>query len=392
MSEAQDRALEGLPRLADALSDGVAVCQAGRIRWANRRLCELAGRPREALVGETPEALLASDFPRRARAGDEELETRIARSDGRTHDVRVARIADVGDGTTTWVFRDTARSTDLEREVGELGHALRATNLELEALRERARRQRAELDEVLTIVSHELRTPVTVVTGYTRLLLSEKVGSLNDEQRSFVEQSLRSCQRMNTFIANLLENSRDMGQDAPLHVHEASVAPTLEAVVRSLQPLLDEQGRPVRLELAPETPAARFDPLRIEQVVTNLLENALKYGGPGGEITVATRPIRVKDGLWVEVSVSDEGPGVAERDRERIFERYVRVGEQSGAGGLGLGLALCRRAVQAHGGVIGVTDSDTAGARFWFTLPPASAAARRPDEDASSAHVSVDAP
>jgi len=392
MSGAQNRARESLQRLADALSDGVAVCRAGRIRWANRRLCELAGRPREALTGETPGSLLASDFRCDARPCDaEDFEARIVRPDGRTHAVRVARIADASERTTTWVFRDTARSTDLEREVGELGHALRASNLELEALRERSRRQRADLDEVLTIVSHELRTPVTVVTGYARLLLSEKVGALNDEQRGFVEQSLRSCRRMNSFIANLLENSRDVGQDTPLQVHEASVTPTLESVVSSLQPLLDEQGRSIRLDLAPETPAARFDPLRIEQVVTNLLENALKYGGPGGEITVATRPICVKGALWIEVSVSDEGSGVAERDRERIFERYVRVGEQSGAGGLGLGLALCRRAVEAHGGVIGVTDSDGAGARFWFTLPPASEAAPRADEDASSAHGRVEA-
>jgi len=379
MSEAQDRAREGLRRLADVLSDGVAVCKDGRIQWANRRLCELAGRPLAALVGETPESLIATGVE-----PDDEIETRIARPDGRGATVRVARVADAGGPTETWIFRDLARSADLEREVGELGHALHAANLELEALRERVRRQRADLDEVLTIVSHELRTPVTVVTGYARLLLSEKVGPLNDEQRGFVEQSLRSCRRMNTFIANLLENSRDVGQDAPLQVHEASLAPTLEGVVASLKPLLDERGLSIRFEFEIDTPTARFDPLRIEQVVSNLLENALKYGGSGGEITVATRPIPMKEELWVEVSVSDEGPGVPEHDRERIFERYVRVGEQSRAGGLGLGLAICRRAVEAHGGVIGVTDSGVGGARFWFTLPPASEAAESPDGDPPS--------
>lgn len=381
MSEAQDRARDGLQRLADVLSDGVAVCKDGRIHWANRRLCELAGRPLEALVGGRPESLLPPDltFDR-----DEEVETRIVRPDGRASAVRVRRVAGARGPATSWIFRDLARSADLEREIGELGHALRAANLELESLRERARRQRADLDEVLTIVSHELRTPVTVVTGYARLLLSEKVGTLNDEQRGFVEQSLRSCRRMNTFIANLLENSRDVGQDAPLQVHEASLAPTLEGVVSSLKPLLDERGLSIRFALDLDTPTARFDPLRIEQVVSNLLENALKYGGAGGEITVATRPTTVKGESWIEVSISDEGPGIPERDRERIFERYVRVGKARRAGGLGLGLSICRRAVEAHGGVIGVTAAEGGGARFWFTLPPAAEASTDAESDPAS--------
>ncbi|MBW2447754.1 MAG: PAS domain-containing protein [Deltaproteobacteria bacterium] len=376
MSEAYDGTREGLQRLADVLSDGVAVCKDGRIQWANQRLSELCGRPVDALLGETPESLLPPDAPK----FDDEIETVVARPDGRTSAVRVARFAGAGGPATTWIFRDVARRGELEREVGELGHALRGANLEMEALRERVRRQRVDLDEVLTIVSHELRTPVTVVTGYARLLLSKKVGSLSDEQRGFVEESLKSCRRMNTFIANLLENSRDAGGDAPLQVHEASLSPTLEGVVSSLKPLFDDQGMVARLTIDPETPAARFDPLRIEQVITNLLENALKYGGPGGEITVATRPVSMKGAVWIEVSVSDEGPGVPELDRERIFERYVRVGEQSRAGGLGLGLAICRRAVEAHGGVIGVTESDPVGARFWFTLPPASEAASQAPE------------
>jgi signal transduction histidine kinase len=391
MSDGEDRAREGLQRLADVLSDGVAVCKDGTILWANRRLCELAGRPRDALVGERPESLLPPDLPADAWADACEVETRVARPDGRTRPVRVARIAGAGGPATTWIFRDLARSADLEREVGELGHALHGANLELETLRERVRRQRHDLDEILTIVSHELRTPVTVVTGYARLLLSEKVGPLNDEQRAFVEQALRSCRRMNGFIANLLENSRELGPDAPLQVHEAPVAPTLEAVVASLEPLLAEQGLAVRFDFHAATPAARFDPLRIEQVASNLVENAIKYGHPGGEITVATCPTRVKGETWVEVSVSDRGPGVAEPDRERIFERYVRVGERQGAGGLGLGLAICRHAVEAHGGVIGVTDSEAGGARFWFTLPPASEAGEAADAEAPAAEGGAEA-
>jgi signal transduction histidine kinase len=98
---------------------------------------------------------------------------------------------------------------------------------------------------------------------------------------------------------------------------------------------------------------------------------------------VAARPRRVEGALHLEVSVSDEGPGVAEPDRERIFERYVRVGETRRAGGLGLGLSICRRAVEAHGGVMAVTDAVGGGARFWFTLPAASAAVEGEPPDAA---------
>jgi len=377
-----------LRRLADSLSDGVAVCREGRIVWANRRLAALAGRPREALRGERVQDLLAADAER--PDGDDEVETRLARADGGACAVRAVRIPGP-DVEATWIFRDCARSGELEEEVGSLGRALHAANRELETLRERVRRQRADLDEVLNVVSHELRTPVTVVTGYARLLLSDKVGTLNADQRGFVEESLKSCRRMNAFIANLLETSRHAADDGPLQVREASLAPTLESVAASLEPLLDEHGFAVRLDLHPDTPLARFDPLRIERVVCNLIENAVKYAGPGGTLTVATRPRRVEGALHVEVSVADEGPGVPEADRERIFERYVRVGDRSEAGSLGLGLAICRRSVETHGGVIRVTDADGGGARFCFTLPAAPAAgengvvgaadAAGPDED-----------
>lgn len=369
MPDTQQRGLEGLQRIADSLSDGVVVCKDGAIVWANRRMTELVGRSVDSLLGERPESLLPPEAP----AFEDEIETVVARPDGQTSAVRVARMVGAGGPGTTWIFRDISRTGDLEQEIGALGHALRDANHEIEALRERVRRQRVDLDEVLTIVSHELRTPVTVVTGYARLLLSEQVGDLNEEQRKFVDESLKSCRRMNTFIANLLENSRNAGSDAPLQVHEASVAPTLEGVLSSFKPIFDEHGISTRLDLHPDSPPARFDPLRVEQVLSNLLENAIKYARSGGQIVVATRPSREKGDLQLEISVADRGPGVEENDRERIFERYVRVGEQSHAGGLGLGLSICRRAVEAHGGVIGVTDTEGGGARFWFTLPAAEA-------------------
>ncbi len=115
-------------------------------------------------------------------------------------------------------------------------------------------------------------------------------------------------------------------------------------------------------------------------MLTNLIGNAIKYAQPGGSIEISTRPVTYDAGggerPGVEVAVADDGPGVLLSDRERIFEAYVRAGEGSRAGGLGLGLAICKRIVDAHGGRIRVTDRENApGARFSFTLPAAGSAA-----------------
>ncbi|NNL67429.1 MAG: HAMP domain-containing histidine kinase, partial [Myxococcales bacterium] len=304
--------LDGLRRLADALSDGMAVCKGDRIVWTNRPLADFVGRAPETLLGEAPSGLLAPGAPPLADG----IETRLVRASGQAMTVRVRHVEN-DDGSTTWLFHDRARASELEAEVLALSRALRETNLALASLREREKRQRADLDEVLTVVSHELRTPVTVVSGYARLLLSEQVGALNDEQRGFLEESLKSCRRLNSFIANLLVNSRDAGSDAPLQVRDASLDTTLESALQSVKPLLDEQGIVPRVICEPGTPAARHDPVRIEQVLTNLLENALKYAHPGGALEIRCRRLRSEEGDFVEVSVCDDGPGVPVRDRQR---------------------------------------------------------------------------
>ena len=106
-------------------------------------------------------------------------------------------------------------------------------------------------------------------------------------------------------------------------------------------------------------------------MLTNLLGNAIRYARKGSTIGIATRELRVNGRAFVELSVSDEGPGVAPDDRERIFDPYVQAGDESHAGGLGLGLAICKRLVEAHGGTISVSERPGGGSCFAFTLPGA---------------------
>jgi len=348
--------------LADVLSDGLAVCRDGRIVWASPRLLELCGRA--DLEGESFDALFEGD--ERPEPG-RPVACRLRREDGpRSVEVRSRHLAG---RDTLWVVRDVTHVRVLEEEVLAAHRRLHAANRELERARERARRESEEREDLLTVVAHELRTPTTVISGYNKLLLSEQVGPLSEEQRRFLRESTKSCQRLNAFIGNLLEVSRQAVGDAPLEVCEGPLAPTLEGVAAFLKPLLEERGLSIRIALDPRAAVARFDAVRLERVLTNLVSNAIQYAPPGSVIGVSTHPVE-RDGLpFVEVAVVDEGTGVLPEDRERIFLPYVRAGASRKAGGLGLGLAICKRLVEAHGGRIRVEPGPQGGSRFALTLP-----------------------
>jgi len=369
---------EDFRSLADALSDGVAVVRCGRLVWANDRLVTLSGRRSPAqLIGTAFRNLFKDTGRGLPDAGvSRSLECALQRSDGEVRTV-ICRVAcrDADSDADAWVIEDATHVRMLESELLGLSRKVHAGSREVASLRERLRRERAEREEMLTVVSHELRTPVTIISGYNRLLLSEEVGPLTDEQRRFLVESMKGCQRLNAFIAHLLEASRERAGDEVLEISQGSLGELIEGVSELLQPLLEEQGLRIDLDVAPDADRARFDRVRVEQVLTNLVGNAIKHAPPGGSIEIATRRLLAPDSgerparPFVEVSVSDAGPGVREEDRRRIFEAYVQAGAQSRAGGLGLGLAVCKRLVEAHGGSIAVTDRPGGGARFAFTLP-----------------------
>ena len=260
---------------------------------------------------------------------------------------------------------------ELETELREAGQELARLQGELEVLRDRLGRERAERSHLLDAVSHELRTPLTVVGGYHRLLLGDGVGPLNDQQRKFLEESHRSCRRLDAFLANVLAASRARGGSEVLELARAPLAPAIEAVAAMFEPLLAERGLRLSVSLDPAAAEAHFDPPRVEQVLTNLIGNAVKFTRARGSIEIATRAIAApanESRRWVEISVSDDGPGIAPEHRERVFEPYVQLGER-GASGIGLGLAICRRLVEAHGGEIRLDPREGGGCRFSFTLP-----------------------
>jgi signal transduction histidine kinase len=226
--------------------------------------------------------------------------------------------------------------------------------------------------ELVHLVSHELRNPITVISGFGRLLQNEAHGSLNKEQAHYIDESLKACRRLDQFVVDLLEAQPESGTPLSVAVLEADLHALVRSHMESLAPLLEERGIKVDLGLTARSPHFLFDERRIEQVITNLMSNAIRYGRPGGTIRVLTNTLRDSEpgaGEWVEVIVEDDGPGIPKEDRQRLFAPYVRGEGHDDCEGLGIGLAICRRVIAAHGGKIHVEASESGGARFVFVLP-----------------------
>jgi len=226
---------------------------------------------------------------------------------------------------------------------------------------------RADLESqrhaLLSSVSHDLRTPLGAIQGAATALQQP---ALADEttRRDLLGLICDEASRMDRLVANLLDMTRLSASEVPL---QRQWVPWDEivgsALAREAQVL---QRRALQLHLDAAVPLAFVDPMLIEQLLTNLLENAAKYTPPDSELELVVRPL----GAGVAVALSDRGPGIAPIDVERIFQRFQR-GTHSGVGGAGLGLAICRAIARAHGGDITALPRDGGGTTFQLVLPAA---------------------
>ena len=194
-------------------------------------------------------------------------------------------------------------------------------------------------------VSHELKTPLTAVSGYAETLLDD--GIPQEQRRKFVQTIHDNATRMQRIVDDLLDLSRiESGGWRPV-VAEVDVAGMMQDVFTAVQSAASAKGLALVAEVSPDATHVRVDPTAFRQILTNLVENAVRYTREGS-VTVRTR--RSDDGVWVDVS--DTGIGIAAEHLPRIFERFYRVdaGRSRAEGGTGLGLAIVRHLVDAHGG------------------------------------------
>ena len=255
-----------------------------------------------------------------------------------------------------WTFLDQAASV-IERA------RLRRESLQIELLK-RTDALRAAL---LSSVSHALRTPLSSIKAAASSLLQEDVQWDEEARRSFALAIEHEADRLNRLVGNLLDMSRIEGGALKPEKEWYPVDELIHDVLDHMQPVL--QGRTVQTHLPDDLPPVELDYLQMDQVLTNLIENAVRYTPPESPIEVSAQI----DGEQMVISVADRGPGIPQADRERIFDKFYRVlGTQRNAAtipGSGLGLAVSKGLVEAHGGHIWVEDRPGGGSIFRFTLP-----------------------
>jgi two-component system phosphate regulon sensor histidine kinase PhoR len=215
-------------------------------------------------------------------------------------------------------------------------------------------------------VSHELRTPITAVRSAvdTLRLTLERDPAASDR---FVDIIDRNAQRLGALVEDLLDLSRIESKEYRPEVAPVPLRALADQVLSLLRPRIEEKSFDVGNEIPAELAPARADRKALEQVFTNLLDNAIKYCGPGTRVRLRAQ----RTGNTLRVEIADSGPGIEPRHLPRLFERFYRVdsGRSRDMGGTGLGLSIVKHLVEAMNGTIGVDSIPGRGATFWFTLP-----------------------
>ena len=245
-------------------------------------------------------------------------------------------------------------AAETESELGQLASVLNSTFARLETAFAQQRQFTAD-------AAHELRTPVSVMLTQTQTALQRERSAT--EYREAVEACQRAAQRMRRLTESLLELARfEAGQEC-LQRQKFNLAQTARDCVELVRPLASERGIKIHCDLPPVE--ASGDAERLAQVITNLLANAVQYNQPNGEIRISTKV----QGSTILLAVSDTGPGISREHLPRIFERFYRADPSRSSGQAGLGLAISKAIVEAHGGSLEVSSQPGVGTTFTVVLP-----------------------
>lgn len=242
----------------------------------------------------------------------------------------------------------------------------------------------AELDDMkkgfVSHVSHELKAPLASMRQVFLLLLQEIAGPLNEQQRRLLRLSSNSAERLSAMVGNLLDVSRMEAGTMEYTMQSQDITALLQTVADEFEVQANE--RQIQLQVCGTPAWAECDRDRIVQVIGNLFENALKFAPEGSTIRANTD---LPEGRKIVVSVTDSGPGVPAEHKDKIFQKFhqVKKGRKIAGQGVGLGLAICKTIVEAHGGLIWVEDNPAGGSVFRFSLHAVAGPAVSPSDSIS---------
>jgi PAS domain S-box-containing protein len=243
---------------------------------------------------------------------------------------------------------------------GQDGKTVIATIAQGVDITERKRTEQMK-DEFIGLVSHELRTPMTVIKGSLRTAVSRGISP--GDKEILLENAIEGADSLSAILENLLELSRYQVGRLQLHTEAVSIPAVARAVVERLRARAED--RTFRLEFPDKLPKVQADPMRVERILYNLMENAVKYSPGKSVVKVSAR----REQNMVVTGVTDRGAGITPEEQGRLFELFERLDSGAGSKGLGLGLVVCKRLVEAQGGKIGVSSAPGKGSTFYFTLP-----------------------
>lgn len=217
-------------------------------------------------------------------------------------------------------------------------------------------------------VSHELRTPLSAIHGYAETLLD---GAMHDETvaRQFIDIIFRHSSRLSQLVTDLLDLSKLESPDFSLDLESLPINRLIRSVISLGKPQADNKEVSIEFKPHPDIQGVLGHTSTLEQVLTNLLDNAIKYTPHGGDVCIKTMP-HTSQSDWVQIHISDSGIGIAPKHLPRLFERFYRVDKarSRNMGGTGLGLSICKHIIQSHGGDIWVQSAVGEGTTFTFTL------------------------
>jgi len=247
-------------------------------------------------------------------------------------------------------------------------HRLQKNNIELT-------RKHEEIQRFYQTVSHELKTPLTSIKEFVCIILDGIAGPISDEQKEYLELVKESCMQMANEINDLLDMTRLETGKYRVELEPNDIEILIKRVVSSMQIIAKQKMITISMELDRTLPDVFMDPKRVEQVLTNLLNNAIKFTDKHGEILVKAE-YESDTAEFLKISVLDNGCGIASDDLNKIFERLYQVNPEKNINststsncGLGLGLNICKELVKLHNGEITVQSKIDKGSCFSFTLP-----------------------
>jgi signal transduction histidine kinase len=320
----------------------VTTSMSGRITGFNAAAIALFGSPARLYGRNIREVLPFAPGPRDA-TGAVDAQGRLADATGRTVDLEVSRTVlgdDEDQGYAVYVVHDISRHAEVNR------------------LRE----------QLLYSVAHELRGPLMVLDNALEILDTDYPGLTTQDFNQVLGTARRTARRMRTLMEDLLSAGSIQSGHFVVAPRRAEIETIVTDALEIVGPVIDGRGQRVEFELPEGSPPILADTRYARQVLTNLLANASKYSPEQSLIRV----VAVPNANMVRISVVDQGPGIAPELQAGLFERFYRVRTNTDAPGVGLGLAIAKGIVEAHGGSIGIDSEVGIGTSVWFTLPKAS--------------------